>query len=49
MAQTDAIRLDAGDSFPSMSIQIVGEATPMRLPNDLSAEYTVFLGYRGKW
>ncbi len=44
MAQTNTVKLDAGESFPNMGIQIVGETAPMRLPNDLSAEYTVFLG-----
>ena len=49
MAQTDSAKLDANDLFPSLSIDIVGEAQPLSLPGDLSAEYTIFLGFRGKW
>lgn len=49
MAQTDTTKLDAGDLFPNMTMQMIGRETPLRLPDDLSAEYTIFLGYRGKW
>ena len=49
MAQADVTKLDTGDLFPSMAIQIIDAAGPLRLPDDLSAEYTIFLGYRGKW
>ena len=49
MAQTDTAKLDVDDLFPSMSIQVVDAAAPLELPTDLTAEYTIFLGYRGKW
>ena len=49
MAQTDSTKLDVGDAFPSMAINLVGAVTPLRLPDDLTADYTIFLGYRGKW
>jgi hypothetical protein len=49
MAQTNTTNLDTGDLFPGTSVQVVGEQAPMNLPADLSAEFTVFLVYRGKW
>ena len=45
MAQTGTAKLDVGDHFPTLSIQMIDAANPLLLPNDLSAEYTVFLGY----
>ena len=49
MAQTGSAKLDVDDLFPSMSIQLVDAVAPIELPTDLTAEYTIFLGYRGKW
>ena len=49
MAQTDTSKLDVGDLFPSMTLQIIDVDTPLSLPDALSADYTIFLGYRGKW
>lgn len=49
MAQTETTKLDAGDRFPKMTLKMIDAETPLRLPSDLSAEYTIFLGYRGKW
>ncbi|MFT5195927.1 MAG: hypothetical protein ACI9EW_002412 [Cellvibrionaceae bacterium] len=48
MAQTDARKLDVGEMFPEMTIDLVDGST-MSLPSGLSADYTVLLGYRGKW
>ncbi|MEM7129289.1 MAG: hypothetical protein AAF702_23355 [Chloroflexota bacterium] len=48
MAQTATPKLDQGDQFPNMSISMV-DGTTLNLPTDLSAELTIFLGYRGKW
>ncbi len=48
MAQTNTPKLDGGDLFPSMSINIAG-ADPINLPDDLTKDYTILLGYRGKW
>jgi len=48
MAQTNAQKLDAGDLFPEMSLDLV-DGTTLMLPSGLSADYTVLLGYRGKW
>jgi len=48
MAQTDTPKLDAGDRFPQMTISLL-DGSQLTLPDDLSAEFTIFLGYRGKW
>ena len=48
MAQTTTQKLDVGDRFPSMQIAMT-DGTQLSLPDDLSAEHTIFLGYRGKW
>ena len=49
MAQTNSAKLDVDDVFPAMRIQVVDAVAPIELPTDLTAEYTIFLGYRGKW
>ena len=48
MAQTDTRKLDAGDQFPAMSLDLVDGST-ISIPGGLSADYTVLLGFRGKW
>ncbi len=48
MAQTDTPKLDAGDHFPTMMISLL-DGGSVTLPDDLDADFTVFLGYRGKW
>ena len=48
MAQTSTPKLDGGDPFPAMTIQIA-DGDPINLPDDLTSDYTIFLGYRGKW
>jgi hypothetical protein len=48
MAQTDTPKLDAGDIFPTMTMKLVGGQS-LTLPDDLTADFTVLLIYRGKW
>jgi len=48
MAQTTTPKLDSGDAFPTMPITLTDGRT-LRLPADLEADYTILLGYRGKW
>lgn len=48
MAQTSAPKLDGGDPFPQMTIAMV-DGSSLKIPADLRADYTIFLGYRGKW
>ena len=48
MAQTNARKLDVGDHFPTLSLDML-DGRALTLPDDLSADYTIFLGYRGKW
>ncbi len=48
MAQTATPKLDQGDLFPGMTISLL-DGSRLTLPDDLNADFTVFLGYRGKW
>lgn len=48
MAQTDTRKLDAGDQFPEMSLDLV-DGSAISIPSGQSADYSVLLGYRGKW
>lgn len=48
MAQTDTQKLDAGDLFPAMNLQLV-DGKMLSFPSGLTSDYTVLLGYRGKW
>ena len=48
MAQTDTPKLDAGDRFPPMTIALL-DCSSVILPDDLRADFTIFLVYRGKW
>jgi len=48
MAQTDTPKLDLGDHFPQMAISLLS-GDSLTLPDDLSADSTVLLIYRGKW
>ena len=43
-----ADKLDAGEVFPSTSLQLVDGRT-VRLPDDLATDYAVVLFYRGHW
>lgn len=45
MAQTDTPKLDAGDRFPHLELELVGGGS-LALPTN---ERTVVLIYRGKW
>ncbi len=44
MAQTDIKKLDSGDEFPTLSLKLA-DGSHFTLPDDLSHEFTVFLGY----
>lgn len=48
MAQTKTPKLDAGDHFPAITIALL-DGSRLALPSDLNTDFTVFLGYRGKW
>ena len=41
--------LDIGDSFPNLTLNLVGGAGPVSLPDDLQADYNIVLFYRGHW
>lgn len=41
-------KLDRGDTFPHLTLTLVGDAT-LSLPDDLAAAYNVILFYRGHW
>ena len=43
-----AVKLDAGDSFPEMTLNLVGGST-LNLPGDLKSNYSIVLFYRGHW
>ncbi|MGE5302083.1 MAG: hypothetical protein ACM3TN_02070 [Alphaproteobacteria bacterium] len=43
-----AQQLNAGDLFPEYAVQIV-DGRVLRIPQDLSGEYSVLLFYRGAW
>lgn len=43
-----ADKLDAGDAFPSLTLNLVGGGT-LTVPDDLSTKYLVALFYRGHW
>ncbi len=45
MAQTDTRKLDTGDRFPHLELELVGDGS-LALP---TSERTVLLIYRGKW
>ena len=43
-----ADKLNAGDQFPSMTLQ-VGVGETIQIPDNLHSAYTVVLFYRGHW
>lgn len=43
-----AKKLDAGDAFPKLVLRLAGGKT-LTVPDDLGANYTVLLFYRGHW
>ena len=52
MTQTKTPKLDVGDPFPAMSISLINagaSGSTLELPAGLSADFTILLGYRGKW
>jgi hypothetical protein len=46
---TVANRLDIGDAFPQMTLNLVGGAGTVTVPDDLKADYNIVLFYRGHW
>jgi len=43
-----AEKLNTGDSFPPMTVDLVGGGS-MNLPGDLDGGYNIVLFYRGHW
>ena len=43
-----ADKLDTGDVFPDMALNLVGGAT-LNLPGGLKSNYSIILFYRGHW
>lgn len=43
-----AEKLDTGDVFPSLTLQLV-DGQSLTVPDDLDAGYKVILFYRGHW
>ena len=43
-----ADKLDTGDTFPSLTLNLVGGGT-MTAPDDMAGDYKVILFYRGHW
>jgi len=43
-----AEKLNLGDAFPSITLNLVGGGT-LNLPGDLDSKYSVVLFYRGHW
>lgn len=43
-----AEKLDTGDAFPSLTLNLVGGGT-MTVPDDMAGGYKVILFYRGHW
>ena len=43
-----ADKLDTGDIFPRMTLQLVSGAT-LDLPDGIAARYRIILFYRGHW
>ena len=43
-----AQKLDAGDSFPEMTLNLVDGGT-LNLPADLKSQFSIVLFYRGHW
>ena len=43
-----AVKLNTGDSFPKLTLDLV-DGTKLDLPDSLDARYKVILFYRGHW
>ena len=43
-----APKLDTGDAFPALTLNLIGGGT-LALPADLDSNYSVVLFYRGHW
>ena len=46
---TVANLLDIGDAFPQTTLNLVGGAGTVTVPDDLKADYNIVLFYRGHW
>lgn len=46
MAHDGSTRLDTGDLFPELRLQLLG-GEELTLPRDAAGRWAVFLGYRG--
>ena len=44
-----ASQLDIGDSFPKVTLNLVGGGGTVTIPDDLEADYNIVLFYRGHW
>ncbi len=43
-----ATKLDAGEQFPELTLQLTG-GTTLQLPRGMGTKYTIALFYRGHW
>jgi len=43
-----ASKLDAGDAFPTTTLELVGRET-VTLPDDMTTAYAALIFYRGYW
>jgi hypothetical protein len=48
LGATMAEKLNTGDTFPSLTLELVSGGT-MTVPGDLDSKYKVILFYRGHW
>jgi peroxiredoxin len=48
MAQMEVKKLDSGDLFPAMNLNLTG-GTTLSLPEMVKGKWAVLLVYRGRW
>jgi len=48
MTQTEGRKLDSGDLFPKMELQLT-DGNNLILPDTAQGQWTVLLVYRGRW
>jgi len=48
MAQTATAKLDDGDAFPTMTIDMLDDSS-LTLPADFEGQWSIVLIYRGEW
>tara|TARA_A100001037_G_scaffold299630_1_gene325706 strand:- start:285 stop:422 length:138 start_codon:yes stop_codon:yes gene_type:complete len=44
-----ANQLNIGDTFPAMTLNVVGGGGTITVPDDLDTDYNIVLLYRGHW